>query len=101
MSIKDGGSAFPHKRISHMTAVPVDDYPFAPSRAEPVYEDAPGLSVRDYFAGQVCSALIDAASRRNIEALPGEVIAATIARQSYEMADFMLAERAKQDSADD
>ena len=58
--------------------------------------DAPGMTLRDWFAGQALSGVIAATSagqHRPGKSEPGEHIRFAIARDSYDMADAMLAAR--------
>ena len=75
--MKDGGSAFP-----------VNGFAYA---AFPVTSPEPGMTLRDYFAGQALMSLL-------IE--PGQIADSTYqqaAELSYRFADAMLAEREKDD----
>lgn len=67
----DGGPAFP---IQH------DDRPGA-------YEAHPGMSLRDWFAGQALAGVLADHTLRGT--------AKSFAEKAYELADAMLAERAK------
>ena len=72
MSIKeDGGPAFPVVEMDQVTLRPVDQYT--------------GMTMRDWFAGQSLSTYV-------ADGIPK---AEQIAAACYEMADAMLAERAK------
>lgn len=66
MATKDGGSAFPRAYVS---------------------TGEPGMSLRDWFAGQAVNGLM-------IDRPIGEPVA-TVAEQAYELADAMLKERVK------
>jgi len=54
----------------------------------------PGMSLRDWLAGQVLPAVFSAGVDSELEGLPGETAGQVIARTVYEMADAMLAHRA-------
>jgi hypothetical protein len=66
VSQKDGGQAFPYGSYEH--------------------GGSEGMTLRDYFAGQTITGLIDLRVEANCPA---------IAKRAYEIADAMLAERAK------
>jgi len=68
--MKDGGSAFPYKTISHFVKNKNDE-------AVPMFEVVPGMTLRDYFAGQYAASGCDP-------------------ELAYKKADAMLAEREKQ-----
>jgi hypothetical protein len=71
---KDGGPAFPRKFM----------------------DDSPGMTLRDWFAGQVIGHVAtDTSIGRSITAMNAEEVAAHLARLSYAIADAMLAERSK------
>ena len=53
---------------------------------------AGGLTVRDYFAAAALQQMI---ASPNVEFVPGEPTAVTIARLSYKLADAMMQERNK------
>lgn len=90
-AIKDGGPAFP-LRADRNDAGGICD------------PREPGMSMRDYFAakamhaelttcgvpGEACEALVEAARRDGIDPVR------KIARNAYEIADAMLAEREKE-----
>jgi len=91
--VDDGGPAFP---VFIVVSAPSDDN----SVGESVdFTGLPrGLTVRDWFAGHALAGVL--ASQTTIEdaaktALPGETGAMWAARASYNLADAMLAERAK------
>ena len=72
MNMKNGGPAFPGKwQIVNMQRSDAVTY-------------ATGMSLRDWFAGQAMKTIIE---------YEGMDLDATIARQSYELADAMLKER--------
>lgn len=54
-----------------------------------------GMSLRDYFAGKALASylLADVSTLASYE--PGDKAGQTLARKCYQVADFMLAERAK------
>lgn len=91
MSIKDGGPAFPVAG-----GIVQSPYSHTPHYSIPQV----GMSTRDYFAGQALSGLIvaDPKSKRGED---GDEARARLSRAAYGLADAMLAERAKQESADD
>lgn len=53
----------------------------------------PGMSLRDWFAGQIIPVAVKVCGEDERE--PGETMAQMCARRAYEVADAMLAERAK------
>ena len=55
----------------------------------------PGMTLRDWFAGQALVSTMRIVT--GMESEPGEGMAQTFARRAYEMADAMLAEREKND----
>ena len=83
---KDGGPAFP--------VIPPADYRGGSQAGYPYPDD--GMSLRDWFAGQVLSGIMSAVcdgthtTKRGDETPPR-----FIARTAYGIADAMLAERAK------
>jgi hypothetical protein len=76
-SINDGGPAYPCES-------------YVLKNGKQVTEEAQGMSLRDYFAGKVLSAIY---AHRDSNGWPSKVIAT----QSYLMADAMLVAR-KEDS---
>ena len=64
----DGGTAFPYE-----------------------WESSKGMSLRDYFAGQVVAGLLANSSYEDYD--PG-----TVAHSAYDMAEAMLAERTREPS---
>ena len=88
--INDGGPAYPHEA----------DYIRGDTPGEPFQMQVdfhPGMSLRDYFAGQVSATLLDGyitAICSKGEGLAGEAME-TAAKASYMFADAMLAEREK------
>lgn len=92
MSRNDGGTAFPmqdpqaihayaHAKTSEGSAKTTDerDQNYIAARAEAIG----GMSLRDYFAGQVISTLLR------------DLYSAAAAERAYEIADAMISERAK------
>lgn len=81
-----------------------DNPPAFPSPMIPEWsEGANGMTLRDYFAGQVIPAVIAATSAgRHHPVRFGEntTLHQGMARDAYEMADAMLAERAKGENID-
>ena len=57
--------------------------------------DTPGMTLRDWFAGQALASTMRLVT--SYESAPGEGMAQTFARRAYEMADAMLAAREKSD----
>ena len=55
----------------------------------------PGMTLRDWFAGQALASTMRLVTSH--ESAPGEGMAQTFARRAYEMADAMLAAREKSD----
>ena len=53
----------------------------------------PGMTLRDWFAGQALISTMRLVT--GIESEPGEGMAQTFARRAYELADAMLKERSK------
>lgn len=80
--ITDGGPAFPTRAIEHY----ISD---GKGHVEPVFRDTGGMSLRDWFAGQALTYL---AHRKDINIRDADHIAAL----SFQMADVMLAQRAKE-----
>ena len=62
-----------------------------------------GMTLRDWFAGQALGAIITATSNgRHYPAREGQSLIEGMAQDAYELADTMLAERAKEpDNAHD
>ena len=71
--INDGGPAFPHKRQIRCNGEVIDS------------EMEPGMTLRDYFAGQA------------LAAMPAEILTeepdSVVAKASYKLADAMIAAR--------
>lgn len=78
---KNGGAAFPSQPVMEMSQSHF---------AQPIYHRADGMSLRDYFAGNALIGLC-ANDRWNATNQVESVV-----RSAYELADAMLAERAKQ-----
>ena len=82
MNRNDGGAAYPSGNMVYRTL---------PHGAEVIQGGEPGISIRDYFAGQALAGILAAdgeyAFNRN------EPIRTAL--QAYALADAMLAERAK------
>jgi hypothetical protein len=76
--MRDGGQAFP-------TCVSADS-------EGGLNHGAPGMSLRDYFAGQAIHAAVYMLNEAKHDERKDEQ---TVAKLCYEMADAMLAERAK------
>ena len=75
----------------------VDNPPAFPSVClnDPRHEaSVPGMTLRDWFAGQALASLIAAATENLLGGNPGETNGQTIARMAFDMADDMLAARA-------
>ena len=73
----DGGPAFPEVRIEQRG----DSRYVQPSKVL-----VPGMSLRDWFAGQIAAAIMVKGARAGLK---------EIASDAYDIADAMLAERAK------
>ncbi len=84
---KNGGPAFPHPDCTFVN-------PYDPGMREVMVQEHRGMSLRDWFAGQVMVGL----SRSGVEANYDE---AHIAATCWRLADAMLAERAQQPTADE
>ncbi len=84
---KDGGPAFPTQHIAHYVAVAAGGGPGV--NAEPVYEDRPGMSLRDWFAGQALGAIM-ADSMLHPEM---DIHMRDVAHKAYVLADAMLKAR--------
>jgi hypothetical protein len=91
--VDDGGSAFPVPSAfipategSGALFINTDEYGRGPM---------PGMSLRDYFAGQVCGHIEAEWSRAFVAAEAGEELAeaSQVAQRSYEIADAMIAAR--------
>ena len=66
---------------------------------DPLYNGQPGMTLRDYFAGQALPAVLRSASA--VQHTPAmregeETVLPAIARDAYELADAMLAQRTKE-----
>ena len=82
----DGGPVFPHLTYSDIAGVPTV-----------TNLDRPGMSLRDWFAGQ---ALIGQVIRQELAWVaassgPGCLVETVMARRAYNQADAMLKERKK------
>jgi hypothetical protein len=88
--IDDGGPAFPLEEWHFTEAAMHPDK--GPHEFVGMY---PGMSLRDYFAGQVCGHIEAEWSRAFVAAEAGEELAeaSQVAQRSYEIADAMLAAR--------
>lgn len=75
---KDGGPAYPQRVHSGMT-----------------YTDHPGMTLRDWFAGQAMASLILVPATAAIARQDGNLPSKTLALAAYEAADAMLAAREK------
>ncbi len=82
----DGGPAYPFGQISELTGQPINGF------------FAPGMSLRDWFAGQALAGMLAGKDRELI----GQVVAdtkgeidETCAKWAYKQADAMLEARAK------
>ena len=78
MSTEDGGPAFPQNDLSNYNIGPSD-----------VCNE--GMSLRDWFAGQIAAQTVARSSAPTEEQLPE--MFAKVARLSYQMADAMIAAR--------
>ena len=67
------------------------------------YEPHYGMTLRDWFAGQALGAIVTATSNgQHYPAREGQSLIEGMAQDAYELADAMLAERAKEpDNAHD
>jgi hypothetical protein len=75
--INDGGSAFPFGQISELTGQPINGF----------FE--PGMSLRDWFAGQALSGMMANSYYHESGIVP--------IKDCYHFADAMIAERKKGD----
>jgi len=80
--IDDGGPAFPLPAA------------FNPDGTG-IYEEQRGMSLRDYFAALAMQQMIVLAVEGHLDGVARRKAGQIIADESYAMADFMLAERAK------
>lgn len=83
----DGGPAFP--RATYVELDQAEYRPNVPGRGSISGDD--GMSLRDWFAGQLVPVLVAAAIKSQADSLSKE----KIATDAYDMADAMLAEREK------
>lgn len=91
--IKDGGAAFPRPFTPGTSTATHDGRVFHQTRCEPA---EPGMSLRDYFAGQVAPVLVaNLGKAAGIAATPHEAGLGAVAQASYALADAMLTERNK------
>lgn len=72
-----------------MTTQNIPAFPDAPS-PQNGFSGAPGMSLRDWFAGQVIGGIVADPTVRRIE-----YTATELARKAYVLADAMIAEREK------
>ena len=92
MSTKDnGGSAFPTRFITHNTFV---SDAHGVGTAVPVYSDAPGMSLRDWFAGQALAGLLASTAHPDSTG-PDCASQSSWAAQAYSLADAMIEARSK------
>jgi hypothetical protein len=83
MSMNDGGPAFP---VSWTEM----DGPIGPG---PQTVAIPGMSLRDWFAGNAMNRLLTVGGEAYIQDVPTGDLKFIMARKAYEMADAMIAER--------
>ncbi len=69
-------------------------YPCLDSSGDGLSMRDPGMTLRDWFAGQALTSTMRLVTSR--ESVEGESMAQTFARRAYELADAMLAEREKE-----
>ena len=82
----DGGPAFPYPRDE-------DEKRQAAAMGVPVSNYIHGMSLRDYFAGQIVRAVVPFDWNADTSTFPS--YAEHFAKSAYALADAMLAERAK------
>lgn len=80
MSKNDGGPAFPETKYG------------GNSNRHPV-DEVPGMTLRDYFAGQALASLEYSPSDSTKDAATDAIL--VMARRAYRIADAMLTERSK------
>ncbi len=83
--IKDGGSAFPIPDSHHANGQ--------------VQYGSNGMTLRDYFAGQAMTAIINDEWRKNCGKEPYQYIARGISSDAYEIADAMILYRSKNEAS--
>ena len=85
MSDRDGGPAFPHSQM-----------PKTSGEYTGVWEAAPGMSLRDWFAGAIIQGML---SNPNLEVDPaaGVTMEQCVAAAAYSLADVMLERRERHD----
>lgn len=92
MAKKTGGPAFPVE-VEYNDGEPIG------RQTSPVHGFATGLSIRDWFAGQAMQAMFAGPGARDVadrdDRYDETNWAQVVASNAYEMADAMLAERAK------
>lgn len=101
--LDDGGPAFPYSALT-----PRDDV--GPGLHYSLYKDNEGMTLRDYFAGQIAiglqlSGMVARVQIRLANASPKsdkqlQTVARIMAMIAYRTADAMLAERRRGESAD-
>lgn len=85
MSIEDGGPAFPAK-VRHTQQDGIDGV------IQAWVEQVPGMTLRDYFAGQMIPGLVAVAAHDTVWH------SEKIATDAFELADAMIAESTKEDA---
>lgn len=86
----DGGPAFPGRQDTGKLGE-FRSSSGGPGVSFPITEDMPGMTLRDYFAGQALGIMNTALDQGYWS--PGENPNAEIAAAAYQIADAMLAER--------
>jgi hypothetical protein len=87
----NGGPAFPGQTLLQREGV----NPLSGQRLSPVVVSERGMSLRDWFAGRCMQSLVGLGPIPLNALAAGETAADRIAKNSYAMADAMLAERVK------
>lgn len=89
--IKDGGPAFPFNVPSYS---PSSTAGYSPSHPTVAYQLQPGMSLRDWLAGQALASIPDFSEMSSYRIQPGN--AEEIATTAYALADAMLKAREAQ-----
>lgn len=79
----DGGPAYPHLGL----------YPGADGNLHPTTTQHCGMTLRDWFAGQIVAGMFAANNHRDVASVGRDVANQAIAHGAYLMADAMLQER--------
>lgn len=94
MTNNDGGPAFPAKRaVEQMLCTGYDEHESPTFEPTMVIADYPGMTLRDYFAGQALAGIVAADAVYNSAIDSGLDPVVLAAQSAYSLADAMIAAR--------